>query len=154
MDTQWLIALCAALTAAAAVVCVILLSRVLTVVERQAGFTARQMREACRPVLLCTGIRQLDDTRRIATIANQGSGVALNIMWSDDDREPGEGHRVNGPSLVLGPGGTIDLTFDAPRTTRLIFVYASTAEERARTEVLVIADLWTNRYFAEPGKTN
>ena len=147
---------CALLSAGFALACLVVLVRVLRAAEaqaraagRQARASAQQNRQMLRPVLLCTGLRTLDEGRRVATIANRSAGVAIDIRWSDDDREPTFEQRANGPSLVLGPNTEMDVSFDAGRTTRLIFVYASIFEELARTEVLLIDDLWSNRYFPE-----
>jgi hypothetical protein len=148
--SQTITALCAAIAAGSAVACLMVLLRFLRASQSQAESAARLTRESLRPILLCTAIETLDDERRHITLTNQSNGVALDVCWSDDESEPSEDHRVNGPSLVLGPHGELTLTFCAARTTRLIFVYQSVFHERARTEVLVIDDLYSNRYFPEP----
>jgi hypothetical protein len=150
MIAQFLIPVCAVLTAAAALTCVFLLRRFLNAAQQQAALAARQQRETLRPILLCTALTSLDDGRRIAHITNQSPGVALDIAWTADDSEPSPASRANGPSLVLGPHSVLELAFAATRTTRLLFVYTSTFGDRSRTEVLIIADLYSNRYFPEP----
>ncbi len=151
MSSASITSVCAAIAALCALACLVVLLRVLPRLlragEAQARTTAEQNRQILRPVLLCTGLKTLDDGSRLASLANRSAGVAMDIRWSDNDLEPTFDHRVNGPSLVLGPGAEMEISFDAARTTRLILIYASIFEELARTEVLLIDDLWSNRYY-------